>query len=269
MAFPDNTSSCGCETDDCGCKTNANTVVYIGPPLPCSGVTNCDTISEIIVKFDELLCSDAFIQTLITNITNTPELFSQFVTIVNNSIDCDVVINCVTTTTTIVPTTTTTTTSCGGCDRWDWFAAGVNNSSMVYVDCIDEKVVILSVEAVTNNNGVICVQQGQIPKWLPVPTEGTHQLSFTGCCGDTNYKLPLQTSAYASLALACAGVFEADINIYVEQETPVNGNFVYLDDALTTVFDGSDKFYLVKKIDLSFVAIQVSSLGEILTNSNC
>jgi len=122
-----NTPSCNCNSTNnvCGCKTSSDSVAYTGPTLPCTGIENCTRLTEAIATISEYLCSAELVQTIINIIINNETLYSQFTTIVNNTVDCETVWNCATTTTTttlipitttttstIVPTTTTTTTAC-------------------------------------------------------------------------------------------------------------------------------------------------------------
>jgi len=109
-----NTPSCNCNSTNnvCGCKTSSDFVAYTGPTLPCTGIENCTRLTEAIATISEYLCSAELVQTIINIIINNETLYSQFTTIVNNTVDCETVWNCATTTTTTttVPITTTTTT---------------------------------------------------------------------------------------------------------------------------------------------------------------
>jgi len=96
-------SNCNSENDSCGCKTSTDDIVYQGPTLECLGIENCDTITEVLIKINTLVCSDEFVQTIINNIANNATLLAQFTTIVNQSLNCTTVFNC------LVSTTTTTT----------------------------------------------------------------------------------------------------------------------------------------------------------------
>jgi hypothetical protein len=102
----ENTSPCGCNSSSpCGCKISSDDVVYQGPNLGCTDIVTCDSITQAIQKLDEYACSIDLVQNIITNITNNISLYNQFVTIVNQSVDCSTVFDC------LVPTTTTTTTT--------------------------------------------------------------------------------------------------------------------------------------------------------------
>jgi hypothetical protein len=108
-----NNSNCNCTDNTCGCKTSTDEVVYQGPPLTCVGINNCDTITEVLQQLNSYICSEELVTVIINNIINNIDLYQQFTTIVNNSVDCETVWACETTTstTTVTPTTTTTTTS--------------------------------------------------------------------------------------------------------------------------------------------------------------
>ena len=132
MSCSNNITPCGCGNNPCGCGTSSNDVVYQGPDLSCTGVTNCDTLTEVIQTIDGFICSPEMVENIINNILNNPNLYNQFTSIVNNTVDCETVWDCIdsrtttttsssstststststtTSTTTIPPTTTTTTT---------------------------------------------------------------------------------------------------------------------------------------------------------------
>lgn len=102
-----NTQNCGgCNQDPCGCKTSTDEVVYRGPALTCLGIQNCNNTTEILQALDGLICSQELVQIIVNNIVNNFEIYQQFVTLVNTSVDCETVLNC-------VPTTTSTTTVLG------------------------------------------------------------------------------------------------------------------------------------------------------------
>jgi len=93
-------TNCGCENNPCGCKTSTDDVVYQGPDLDCVGVVNCDTLTSVFESIDGFICGPGMVETIINNITNNISLYSQFTTIVNNTVDCETVWGCETTTTT-------------------------------------------------------------------------------------------------------------------------------------------------------------------------
>jgi hypothetical protein len=175
--------------------------------------------------------------------------------------------------------TTTTTTTLAPCTTWSWEAIGFNISGIRYVDCNGQEVYI-DPDDVTNNSGDICVYPGTTPEWNPVSPGGTHTLGTTGdeCVAPSTtttttaapyLKLTLDDNSAASLLAACGLVYSADLNIYVENGIPVNGGFIYEDVSLTIPFEGGSKFYKVQLIDLSFMAVQVSNTGEILSSLTC
>lgn len=349
MACPDNNKPCGCnETNECGCKIDAKEVVYIGPLLNCTNVNNCDKLNDIIANFDAMLCSDEFIQTLINNILNNVNLYNQFATIINNSISCETIQDCI---------TTTTTTTCSTADRVDngmfngdlsswnntivdnWVWSSFNGGSANYIgadeggtlyqdilvdgntfditfdlamlqehlDCSDSNYNIF-VYAGSTVYGPIRIYGSTTINLIMTSVGGTifgiqgfencsgagasifvsnvtvkdHCDSFTTTTTTTIaptttttttvapfFKLNLDTFTYGSLALACAGSFSVDTDLYSKTFDLNVGDFVYLDDALTMPYDGSDKIFQLRKLDLSFVAVQISSVGEILSILTC
>lgn len=100
MAYPENNIPCNCSDNPCGCKTSSDDIAYQGPNLQCTGIDTCDSLTVSIQKLNDYMCSIELVQNIITNITNNVELYQQFTTIVNQSVDCDIVKNCLTTTTT-------------------------------------------------------------------------------------------------------------------------------------------------------------------------
>lgn len=105
------------ETNECEKKYSTDDVAYTGPNLTCTGIETCDNLTTIITKINNFICGPEFVQTVINNIINNTVLYNQFTTIVNEVVECDTVLDCLTTTTTTTaPTTTTTTTinpNCG------------------------------------------------------------------------------------------------------------------------------------------------------------
>jgi hypothetical protein len=142
MACNNNCSDCNCtETENvCGCcKYSAEDVAYVGPTLPCSGIENCDPLPEALAKMDEYICSVELAQTIISYITNNVEIYNQFVSIVNNSVNCETVLECL---------TTTTTTTCA-CNTYS-FETGegvVGTQEAAYFECGElTSLVVLQVE---------------------------------------------------------------------------------------------------------------------------
>ncbi len=103
-----NTTNCNCENNPCGCKISSDDVAYQGPALECTGIEPCDSLTVAIQKLTDYACGIDMVQNIIYNITNNIALYEQFLTIVNQSVDCETVFNCLasttTTTTTIAPT---------------------------------------------------------------------------------------------------------------------------------------------------------------------
>lgn len=149
-----NIQNCGgCNQDPCGCKTSTDEVVYRGPALTCLGIQNCNNTTEILQALDGLICSQELIQIIINNIVNNFEIYQQFVTLVNTSVDCETVSNC-------IPTTTSTTTVLG--------LFIINNST---TDSYIESVTVDSGDFTYTN--VTPVNPGQI-------TVGTHGITTAG-----------------------------------------------------------------------------------------
>jgi len=99
-----NNSNCNCTDNTCGCKTSTDEVVYQGPPLTCVGINNCDTMTDVLQQLNNYICSEELVTIIINNIINNADLYQQFTTIVNNSVDCETVWACETTTsTTTIP----------------------------------------------------------------------------------------------------------------------------------------------------------------------
>lgn len=139
MSCPENTTNCGCTNSPCGCKISSDDVAYQGPDLSCTGINNCDTLTTVIQKIDDFICGPDMVQTIIYNIENNTSLFNQFVTIVNRSVDCDTIFNCLettTTTTTEAPTPTYcyTLTAIDGRVTFYWTDADGNPQSQDVTD---------------------------------------------------------------------------------------------------------------------------------------
>lgn len=151
-------TSCGQTTDACGCKTSSDEVVYQGPALGCTGIANCDTLTTVFQTMDSFICGPDMVQTIITNITNNQSLFLQFMTIVNNTVDCQTVWDCIDANT----TTTTSTTICP-CTYYQVTAPLTNPGTFTYVECNTGDVItvsgstIPSYRCVNNNQPVIRV----------------------------------------------------------------------------------------------------------------
>jgi hypothetical protein len=97
-----------CNQDPCGCKTSTDEIVYKGPNLDCTGINNCDTLTTAIQKINNFMCSIELVQVIINNIITNVTLYNEFVNVVNNSVDCETVWNCIENTTTTTTTTVQT-----------------------------------------------------------------------------------------------------------------------------------------------------------------
>jgi hypothetical protein len=158
MSCSNNITPCGCGSNPCGCGTSSNDVVYQGPDLSCTGVTNCDTLTEVIQTIDGFICSPQMVQNIINNILNNTNLYNQFTSIVNNTVDCQTVWNCIasttTTSTTLAPTTTTTTTSVAYC--YELSAVGKVKFYWIDVNGVAQTITI------TNNITYVCAELGSV-----------------------------------------------------------------------------------------------------------
>jgi hypothetical protein len=86
----------------CGaCYTTSNSVVYVGPNLPNSGVQTNDCLTLALEKIDNKMSAAS----ILAAIAASPTLSAQF---------CAIVASCSTTTTTTSSTSTTTTTTTAG-----------------------------------------------------------------------------------------------------------------------------------------------------------
>lgn len=127
MACINNNNNCGCENDPCGCKTKASEIVYQGPDLSCSGIETCTPLDEALQTLDTLICSPELIQIILNNLANNITLFNQFVTLVNNSIDCEIVQECI---------TTSSTTTCD-CNTYSFEVTEgtISNQQIAFFEC--------------------------------------------------------------------------------------------------------------------------------------
>lgn len=161
-------TSCG-QTDTCGCKTSSDEVVYQGPALGCTDIANCDTLTTVFQTMDEFICGPLLVQNIINNITNNQSLFLQFMTIVNNSVECETVWNCIDANT----TTTTSTTICP-CTYHQVTAPTLNPGTLTYVECDT-----LDITTITGSDTPIyyCVDNN-----YPVIRKGKISTFDTGIC---------------------------------------------------------------------------------------
>lgn len=165
-------NNCNSQTNPCGCGTSTNDVIYNGPTLSCTNVNTCDTLTDAISSIGQFLCSVELVQLVINNITNNINLYNQFTTIVNNTVDCQTVWNCINAT-----TTTTTTNPLYSCESFSLTNTGVDPVGIIITNCItgeQEAVVLLPGD--TN----ICVQTDS-----PLTVPGTVIVTPEGPCGPT------------------------------------------------------------------------------------
>jgi hypothetical protein len=129
MSCSNNITPCGCGNNPCGCGTSSDDVVYQGPDLSCTGVSNCDTLTEVIETIDGFICGPGMVETIINNILNNTNLYNQFTTIVNNTVDCETVWDCIDS-----QTTSTTTTLCP-CTYYQYVSGAQFPGTFTYVEC--------------------------------------------------------------------------------------------------------------------------------------
>jgi hypothetical protein len=113
-------NKCGCENQPTNqgvvCKGKSAKDVLIDSILEnCAHFPNCISVEEYLQRLDHFLCTEAFTQVFLTTVQNNISEFPEFIQIINNAFNCDLVDSCgpeptTTTTTTLEPTTTTTTT---------------------------------------------------------------------------------------------------------------------------------------------------------------
>ncbi len=98
------------ETNVCNhCGPTTDNYVYTGEDLACIGIDNRDLLTTVFQKIDFFLCGGGLAQHIVNQFTDSTE----FSDLVNDVLDCDIIINCgpVPTTTTTSSTSTTTSTS--------------------------------------------------------------------------------------------------------------------------------------------------------------
>lgn len=177
-------TSCG-QTDTCGCKTSTDEVVYQGPALGCTGINNCDTLTTVFQTLDGFICGPDLVENIINNIANNQSLFSQFMTIVNNSVDCQTVWNC------LENSTTTTTTSECPCTYYSFVGGRVNPAHFTFVECGDTEATTITgsdtpvIYCVSNYYPVIQIGNGVYTNTheccVPATTTTTTTLSLAYC----------------------------------------------------------------------------------------
>ena len=191
MSCSNNNNNCGCgcentSTNPCGCKISSNEVVYVGPPLGCTGISNCDTITEALQAIDSFICGPGMVETIIYNITNNTALYAEFITIVNNSVDCETVWGCITssTTTTIFP-----------CESFSLDNLSTDIEAIIITNCVtglQEAVILLP--GITD----ICVETNS-----PLTVPGTVIATPTGPCNTTTTTSSSTTSTTTTLFIPC------------------------------------------------------------------
>jgi hypothetical protein len=194
MSCSNNNNNCGCGCDNtsinpCGCKTSSDEVVYVGPPLGCTGISNCDTVTEAFQAIDAFICGPGMVETIIYNITNNSTLYAEFVTIVNNSVDCETVWDC------IDSTSTTTTTTTFACEGFSLDNLSTDTEAIIITNCItglQEAVVLLP--GITD----ICVETNS-----PLTVPGTVIATPTGPCNTTTTTSSSTTSTTTTLFIPC------------------------------------------------------------------
>ena len=160
MTCSNNITPCGCGNNPCGCGTSSDDVVYQGPNLSCTGVTNCDTVTEAIETIDGFICGPGMVENIINNILNNTNLYNQFTTIVNNTVDCQTVWNCYNSS-----TTTSTTTLCP-CTYYEYVSVAPFPGTFTYVECDTHEVVTVTgggeVDTVCVDNNYPTIEIGKI-----------------------------------------------------------------------------------------------------------
>lgn len=89
----------------CTALYTTNQFFYNGINSICNDLQNGDDISIAIQKLENFLCSVEVAQVFLTYLEENIEEFPEFITLVNDALVCETVVNCFT------PTTTTTTSS--------------------------------------------------------------------------------------------------------------------------------------------------------------
>lgn len=208
-------NTCGCgNPNPCGCKTSSDEVVYVGPELGCTGISNCDTVTEAFIKIDSFICGPGMVQTIINNIVNNINLYNQFTTIVNNSVDCETVWSCIDST-----TTTTSTSTAYPCQGYSLDNLSLDTVVISVTDCItgvSTPVVLLP--GITN----VCIETGSE---LIVP--GVINATPTGPCNTTTTTSSSTTSTTTTIYIPCQCITftNTDSNEHAIQYTDCFGAF--------------------------------------------
>lgn len=170
MSCSNNITPCGCGNNPCGCGTSSDDVVYQGPNLSCTGVSNCDTLTEVIEEIDGFICGPGMVENIINNILNNEDLYNQFISIINNTVNCETVWNCIDS-----QTTSTTTTLCP-CTYYEYISVADfrNAGTFTYVECDTKEVVTV---VATNVVDTVCVDNN-----YPTIEVGQINVLNTGVC---------------------------------------------------------------------------------------
>jgi hypothetical protein len=184
-------NTCGCgNPNPCGCKTSSDEVVYVGPELGCTGISNCDTVTEAFIKIDSFICGPGMVETIINNILNNVNLYNQFTTIVNNSVDCETVWGCIDST-----TTTTSTSTAYPCQGYNLDNLSLDTVIISVTDCVtglSTPVVLLP--GIT----AVCIETASE---LIVP--GVVNATPTGPCNTTTTTSSSTTSTTTTIYIPC------------------------------------------------------------------
>lgn len=227
MSCPnDINTTCGCgNPNPCGCKTSSDEVVYVGPDLGCTGISSCDTVTEAFIKIDSFICGPGMVETIINNIVNNINLYNQFTTIVNNSVDCETVWGCIDST-----TTTTSTSTAYPCQGYSLDNLSLDTVVITINDCVTgvpTPVVLLS--GITN----VCIETGSE---LIIP--GVVNATPTGPCNTTTTTSSSTTSTTTTIYIPCQCVTFTNTDISV-----VDHNISYNDcfgDFIETTISSSE-----------------------------
>lgn len=240
---------CNCNNNqECGCKTSTDEIVYKGPNLTCTGINNCDTLTTAIEKINEYMCSIQMVQNIITTIVNNEILYNQFVTIINNSVDCETVWNCIDST-----TTTTTISPILLCENYSLTNTGETPVAIIITDCVtetEEAIVLMpgdtDICVVTNSpltvpGTVIVTPNGYCGTTTTTTTEPTTTTTTTEaipCECLTFYNEDIESHSFTYRD--CEGVTSRPIEILSHQTIQVCGCCGQADDPFVTITVGEN-----------------------------
>jgi hypothetical protein len=269
-------NTCNPQTNPCGCGTSTDEVIYSGPNLSCTGVQTCDSLTTAVSTIGEFLCSVEIVQIVINNITNNISLYNQFTTIVNNTVDCQTVWDCIesntttTTSTTMSPTTTTTTTilanmatchtiSVTGQVAVSWIdGEGFNNLRVINNETINicadpltiNTVNITASENSIVNNDIACTTNEFCEPTTTTTTTGEDILVSQGLSSERGANIP-EDGCSSSL-------------VYVIYVTGLY-NQVFVNPGLTIPFNGGSLYWTIKLDDSTDVyTAQIDNDGYII-----